>query len=35
MSKAFEIRDGWSNYNPKKEYERQEIDFKEKVFKYF
>lgn len=32
MSKTLEIRDGWSNYNPKKEYERQKIDFGMKVF---
>ena len=31
MSKALELRDGWNNYNPKKEYERQKIDFGEKV----
>lgn len=33
MSKSMEFRDGWSNFIPKKEYERQKIDFGKKVKK--
>ena len=35
MRKELEIRDGWNIYNPKKEYERQKIDFAAKVIFFY